>query len=210
MLFDLKEFSPSQVYHLMTQTVIPRPIAWILSENETKASSSNDRYNLAPFSYFNAVCSQPPLLMISVGKKPEGDTKDTARNLTLGAKCVVHIAQEAQAAAVTQSAATLAYGESELNSLELSLCEQENFALPKLHECPIAFNCEVYELKSIGDAEQQLIFLKILSINVDESVLEMDDKGRTTVSANMAQPLARLGANQYSGISNILDLKRPK
>ena len=72
---DLAALGPAQVYGLMTQTLIPRPIAWVLSEN------SDGGLNLAPFSYFNAVCSSPPLVMISVGKKPDGSFKDTRVNI---------------------------------------------------------------------------------------------------------------------------------
>ena len=66
MILDLSQLKPAQVYFHMIQTLIPRPIAWVLSEIE------QGKYNLAPFSYFNAVCSDPPLIMLSVGKKPDG------------------------------------------------------------------------------------------------------------------------------------------
>ena len=61
MLVNLSEFSRPDAYFAMTQTVLPRPVAWVLSENE------NGSYNLAPYSFFNAVSSDPPLLMFSVG-----------------------------------------------------------------------------------------------------------------------------------------------
>lgn len=86
MHIDFKTLSSSERYHLMTQTVIPRPIAWVLTE------SSKANYNLAPFSYFTAVSSQPPLMMFSIGKKPTGERKDTVVNLERQQHCVVHIA----------------------------------------------------------------------------------------------------------------------
>jgi flavin reductase (DIM6/NTAB) family NADH-FMN oxidoreductase RutF len=63
MHLDFSDFTAAQRYHLMTQTIIPRPIAWALTD------SDNGSYNLAPFSYFTAVSSEPALLMLSVGKK---------------------------------------------------------------------------------------------------------------------------------------------
>ncbi|HCH70255.1 MAG TPA: hypothetical protein DE042_07255, partial [Colwellia sp.] len=60
MNLNFSEFSQNQRYHLMTQTIIPRPIAWALTD------SNNGQLNLAPFSYFTAVSSAPPILMISV------------------------------------------------------------------------------------------------------------------------------------------------
>ena len=67
MNLDFSTLSANQRYHLMTQTIIPRPIAWVLTD------SNNGSFNLAPFSYFTAVSSAPPMLMLSVGKKPNGD-----------------------------------------------------------------------------------------------------------------------------------------
>ena len=65
MYIDFGDMTPQQVYITMTQTVIPRPIAWVLSEN------ADASLNLAPYSYFNAVSSDPALVMISAGVKPE-------------------------------------------------------------------------------------------------------------------------------------------
>ena len=75
MNLDFSQFNANQRYHLMTQTLIPRPIAWVLTD------SGNDSLNLAPFSYFTPVSSNPALLMISVGLKPNGDKKDTLVNI---------------------------------------------------------------------------------------------------------------------------------
>ncbi|WP_413700946.1 flavin reductase family protein [Psychromonas sp. KJ10-10] len=108
MQIDFSQFSASERYHIMTQTIIPRPIAWALTE------SSHDNYNLAPFSYFTAVSSQPALLMLSVGKKPNGESKDTLTNIINNKNMVIHIASMNQAECVTQTVATLAHGESEL------------------------------------------------------------------------------------------------
>ncbi|GIT49378.1 MAG: hypothetical protein Ct9H300mP14_13060 [Gammaproteobacteria bacterium] len=67
MYVDITQLDPQQIYITLTQTVIPRPIAWVLSEN------ANGSLNLAPYSFFNAVSSEPPLVMISTGPlKPEG------------------------------------------------------------------------------------------------------------------------------------------
>ena len=76
MLIDFEGMDPKDAYHILTQTVIPRPVAWVLSENP------DGDFNLAPFSFFTPITSNPPLLMISVGKKPtEGVFKDTRVNI---------------------------------------------------------------------------------------------------------------------------------
>lgn len=204
MLVNFANLSPANRYHLMTQTIIPRPIAWVLTKN------NNETYNLAPFSYFNAICSAPPLLLISVGQKPTGGDKDTTQNLSMGKFCVVHIPSAPHAQMVTATAATLPYGESELTESSIELINQEYFDLPRIKQCSVAYMCRVYDIKRIGDAPQSLIFLEILHLFADDSVVVTDDKGRATVDAQCVDPLARLGANQYAAISEPFDIQRPK
>ncbi|MEM0911521.1 MAG: flavin reductase family protein [Pseudomonadota bacterium] len=204
MEIDFSSLSPSKRYHLMTQSVIPRPIAWILSEN------TDSTLNLAPFSYFNAVCSDPALLMVSVGIKPAGDNKDTARNLQKEHPCVVHIPSVQHADAVTASAATLPYGESELDTIDTTLIEQSDFVLPRLSTCQIAFNCVVHDVMTIGATPQSLIFMEIKNMHIADEVVVQDAKGRDKFDASKIKPLARLGASEFSSISEVFTLLRPK
>ena len=131
MILDLSELKPAQVYFHMIQTLIPRPIAWVLSEIE------QDKYNLAPFSYFNAVCSDPPLIMLSVGKKPDGSFKDTRVNIEQRKDFVVHIAHREVLDELNQSSATLAADISELDQLGL-----DNNELSKARACPASRHAE--------------------------------------------------------------------
>jgi len=82
MELDISSLSPNQVYHTLIQSIVPRPIAWVLSENSDKS------HNLAPFSYFTAVSSDPALLMFSLGKRPDNNArKDTLVNITERLNC---------------------------------------------------------------------------------------------------------------------------
>lgn len=208
MNIDLTALSSTQIYHLMTQTVIPRPIAWVLSKNNTECGDAS--LNLAPFSYFNAVASDPPLCMLSMGKKPSGEVKDTAANLSIGAHCIIHIASAEHAKSVTATAATLDYGESELEQNNIKTLAHENWSLPRIEDCPIAYYCKVHSTQDIGNAPQRLVFVEVLEIYVSDAVCERDEKGRITVDAMATNPLARLGANQYATLGTVLDNKRPK
>ncbi len=203
MQITFNDISPNQRYHLLTQTVIPRPIAWVLSEN------SDSSYNLAPFSFFNAMCSDPPLLVMSIGKKEGGERKDTAINLLSGREFVVHIASAAQAETLTQTAATLDYGDSELDSTQLALAEFEGSPVPRLADCDIAYHCRLYEHHLVGPAEQAFIYAEVISLYLSENVADIDGK-RISVDANKVDPLARLGAAQYAGITSAFKVARPK
>lgn len=201
---NLSELSANQIYHLVTQSLIPRPIAWVLTDSGQK------NYNLAPFSYFTAVTSAPPLLMFSVGKKPNGDDKDTVVNVKKNKKMVIHISSAEHYQAVTESAATLDHGISEVDISGLELKEFVDFDLPRLADCPIAFACTLYEIQHIGDVPQTLVFAQIESIYIDDEVSKLDDKGRVTILADKVNPLSRLGAAQYADLGKIISQARPK
>ena len=191
------------VYHLLTQTIIPRPIAWVLTEN------SGDSLNLAPFSYFNAVSSDPPLFMLSMGKKPDGRQKDSAKNLQVGSSCVVHIAHTQQSEQVTNTAANLEYGESEIDANQIELTDHEDWPLPRVSDCPIAYLCEVHSTMNVGNAQQEIIFLEAKSLYVtDRAVNEISN--RIVINAEEVNPLARLGAAQYSSLGDVFSKARPK
>ena len=204
MQLNFSDFSANQRYHLMTQTIIPRPIAWVLTD------SGDASYNLAPFSYFTAVSSKPALLMISVGKKPNGDNKDTLTNILKNKKMVIHIASDDQADIVTQTAATLAHCESELANAGLTTTVFDDFQLPRLAQCDIAYGCELYEIKEIGDAPQTLIFVEIKQLYINDTVVSTDAKERLNIAADKIKPLARLGGGEYASITAPFSIQRPE
>ncbi|PCI55654.1 MAG: hypothetical protein COB45_06290 [Gammaproteobacteria bacterium] len=204
MNLNFSKFSANQRYHLMTQTIIPRPIAWALTD------SNNGHFNLAPFSYFTAVSSAPPILMISVGNKPNGDKKDTLINIVNNKKIVIHIASEQDAELVTQTAASLPHGESELTKSALKTATFDDFSLPRLAHCDIAYGCELYEIKELGDVPQSLIFVEIKQIYINDDVIDIDEKQRITVHADRVKPLARLGGGEYTTINKPFSIARPK
>jgi len=204
MNLNFSDFSANQRYHLMTQTIIPRPIAWVLTD------SSNGSFNLAPFSYFTAVSSAPPILMLSVGKKPNGDNKDTLTNIISNEKMVIHIASEQHANLVTQTSQTLAHGESELINAKLATTDFANFSLPRLAQCDIAYGCELYEIKELGDVPQSLIFVEVKQVHINDKVADIDEKQRIKVHADRIKPLARLGGGEYATIEEPFNIVRPK
>ncbi len=209
MIIDFETYSPTQRYHLMTQTIIPRPIAWALTSSE--GNNNEQILNLAPFSYFCAVSSNPALLMISVGKKPNGEFKDTLVNVKANNKMVIHIANESQADLVTETAASLDHGESELDLAKangLSTVPFEGFDLPRLAQCDIAYGCELFEVKELGDVPQSLIFVEVKQLYITPKVATVAND-RIKVHADTVKPLARLGASEYAGITEPFKIARP-
>ena len=203
MLLDLSTLSPNRVYHTMTQVVIPRPIAWVLSDN------GNSSFNLAPFSYFSAVSSDPPLIMLSIGKKPDGEIKDTRRNILERKQFVVHITPRTLLAELNASAATLPTNVSELDASGLATGMIEGFTVPRLRDCRIALACSLYKSEAIT-ASQVLIFGEVKKIWIDDAIVQTDDKGRIQISAAGVDPLARLGGEEYATFGEVTSVPRPR
>ncbi|MCC5855023.1 MAG: flavin reductase family protein [Idiomarina sp.] len=212
MNLDLSSHNASAIYHLMTQTVLPRPIAWVLTEH------TDGHHNLAPFSYFTAVSSEPPLLMFSVGEKSPGEAKDTRANLLVNPYCVIHIPSSRHAEAVTESSRTLPASESELANLNLDLVEFEYFPLPRIRDVAVAFGCRLHSTQQVQGAPQLLVFVEIERVFLADDVVELVQQTRAdgaisaryNIDAVRIDPLARLGGIQYGTLGAIKSVPRPK
>jgi len=200
MHFDFTHLAKAEVYRLLTHTVVPRPIAWVLTEND------HDGYNLAPFSYFNMVSSDPGLLMISVGQKRDGSKKDTWANIERRRRCVVHIASGQHMAAVNETARSLPSEESELAAIDTALTEQPGFAMPRLSDCAVAFDCELYDLHLLGTGSQAVLYLQVKAAYLAEGLLV---DGQAWPDAQTLDPLARLGADDFAQLGIITSVPRP-
>jgi len=198
------DISSSEAYFMMTQTIVPRPIAWVLTENKNV-----DTYNLAPFSYFNAICSNPPLVVMSVGKTPKGEDKNTRVNIINNKRLVIHIANVNHAEAVTETSRGLPYGESELDQIDMKLVQDEGWSLPRLVDVDVAMECEFYDLHEIGPNEQAVFYCEIKLLHVSDRCVSVDEKGRKVIDAACLNSLGRLGPNQYVSFGEVIQISQP-
>jgi flavin reductase (DIM6/NTAB) family NADH-FMN oxidoreductase RutF len=186
---ELEARSPQSVYHLLTALVIPRPIAWISSLNPDGGA------NLAPFSFFNCICADPPLLLVSFARR-DGLPKDTVRNLRERPEFVVNLPNLAQARDVFASAADLPYGESELTALGLRTLPSVRVAAPRVAGTHTQLECRVERWLELGNGPVDLLIGRILAAHVREDAL--DEHGRPR--PELLDPLARLGGGQFAGL----------
>ena len=203
MNIDLSTLSPQSVYSRLVQTVVPRPVAWVLSLNE------DGSHNLAPFSFFNAVCSDPPLMMLSIGLKPDGSEKDTRVNVRERDHFVIHIAHRELAHPLSESSATLPAGESEVDNLGLRTHPFPGSPLPRLADCRVAFACQRYEMREIGPTRQALILGRVTRMYVDDEILNQTEPGKLRVAAERLDPIGRLGGSEYVTFGDKLTIRRP-
>lgn len=197
--------STSEAYFMMSQTIVPRPVAWVLTQNQNQ----NNSYNLAPFSYFNAICSDPPLVMLSIGRTPDGEYKNTRVNIIENERLVIHIANVNQAEAVTETSRALPYGESELDRVGLDVVHDEGWSLPRLADAAVAMECAFYELHEIGPNKQAIFYCEIKQMFVDDCCVSADESGRTVVDVKALNPLGRLGPNRYVTFGEVLYIQQP-
>jgi len=186
---DLAERSPAAAYHLLTALVLPRPIAWITTLN------ADGSVNLAPFSFFNVVCADPPLLVVGIARR-EGRPKDTTLNLRDRPDFVVNLPTVAQAAQVQASGADFPFGESELTALGLATWPSRQVAAPRVAGCHSQLECRVERWLELGRGPVDLLIGRILEAHVLASAL--DERGRP--DADRLQALARLASGRYAGL----------
>lgn len=196
--------SKPQSYHLLTHSIVPRPIAWALSENP------DGSFNLAPFSYFQLISSTPATVMLSIGNRRDGTKKDTALNIERTGRFVIHLANMSLVAAVNLSSKAIPHGESEVDLCGLSTETVEGWPLPRIVGAPIAFSCELLKMDTI--AGMNVTYANLIEGWFDQEILApapMGDVPDLPVREKL-DPLAKLGFTGYAGLGQIIDLPRPE
>lgn len=202
MLVDLEGLSSAAVHHLMAQVIVPRPIAWVVSDNGSDAAD-DARWNVAPFSYFNAVASDPPTVMFSVGARVRADgpagVKDTLTNVSARAEHTIALPNREQLDAVEVTSTEVPHGQSEfaLAGLEPVVWE---WSVPRPSGVRAALGCTVESIVPIADGPQRVVLARIHRIWVDDAAVGEDAKGRTHIDPTLLDPLLRLGAGSYARI----------
>ncbi|MGO9446905.1 MAG: flavin reductase family protein [Thiobacillaceae bacterium] len=144
MQIDPALHSNADNYKLLTNLVVPRPIAWVTSQ------SPNGVINLAPFSFFNAVGSDPLYVIISIGKKDAGEPKDTASNIRAGGEFVVNLVTEDLFNAMNISAADFPAEQSELEAAQLHAAPSVRIKVPRVAEAQVSLECKLFRELSLG------------------------------------------------------------
>ena len=192
--------SARENYKLLIGSVIPRPVALVVTQSEAGV------VNIAPFSFFNIVSSEPALVSLSIQRK-EGVEKDTARNLRRKKEAVIHILDEENVLAANQTAANLPPDVSEQTVAALTLDESIKVQVPSLNEAKIRFEVQVYQhvpIKKDNQITADFFILAIQHYVIDEQVYE-DGK----INPHSLKPVSRLAGNDYSKLGELFTLARP-
>lgn len=197
---ELEGLSEEDSYALFSQIIIPRPIAWVLSDNGEEYGA--ERWNLGPFSYFNGITSDPPMVMFSIGDGMAGKVKDTHRNLKNHPECVISLASVDQAKDMQNSSEDLPAGESEVRKFNIALNEW-NWSIPRVTAAPVSMGCIARQFTHVGNTDQILVFAEITRLWVRDDVGALDAKGKVRIDVEAFNPLARVGKGAYARLSEI-------
>lgn len=192
--------SDMQNYKLLSGSIIPRPIAFVTTQN------LKGDINAAPFIFFNVVNHTPPMIAIAV-QRTKGNRKDTSINIEQSGEFVVHITDEAIVNDVNETAAPLEYGVNELKRTSLSMIDSDLIKVPAIKEAKVRFECKLHQIVQLGNKDNgsDLIIGEIVVYHIDEEVYFEDSK----IDANQLNPVARLAGNDYSLLGQTFTVNRP-
>ncbi|MDE2198332.1 MAG: flavin reductase family protein [Rhodospirillales bacterium] len=202
MLFDFDAISSQDRYKLLVSTVTPRPIAWVVTQDGSGV------LNAAPYSFFNAVANDPPLLVIGIGGRKPGDAKDTGNNIRETGEFVVNLVNEDTAQAMNVTAIDFPSEVNELAEAGLTTIPSTKVKPPRIAESPVAFECERFMSIDIG-ADRTLVLGRVLAIHVhDDCVLNAE---RCYIDTPKLGLIGRLhGAGWYTRTTDRFEMPRIK
>ncbi len=204
MLLDLTQADRSwqDVYRLCVTFIVPRPIALV------STVSQDGVRNLAPFSFYNMVSANPPVVMFCPGTPSKGGKKDSLRNVEETGEFVVAAVTQAMADPMNQSSATLPPEVDEFEYAGFTPRAALHVRAALVAESPVNIECRLERIVSFGDqpGAGNVVFGRIAAIHVDDAVLADD---------GLCDPLkldavARLGRLSYSRTRDVFDLPRPR
>jgi flavin reductase (DIM6/NTAB) family NADH-FMN oxidoreductase RutF len=168
MELDLEGSFSDRAYQILASLVTPRPIAFITTV------SPDGKINAAPFSFFNLLGANPPILAVAPGDRDNGTPKDTALNIRATHEFVVNLVDEAIAEAMNKCAASLPYGENELINAGLHTARSSSIKPPRILESPASLECKEWGTLQIG--ENRVIIGLVKRVHLREELFDAETK----------------------------------
>ena len=202
------DLAHSELYNIVLNSVAPRPIAWV------STASASGQLNLAPFSFFNAVCIDPPLLAFAPGlRQPKqagashGEAKDTLRNIRETREFVVNLVTYELAEAMNLTSGEYDASVNEFELAKVTPQPSQVVRPPRVAESPVSFECTLHQILDFSPAptSSSLVIGKIVSIHMNDAHIK-DGK----LDRNSLDLVGRMGGLQYTRTTQRFDMVRPK
>lgn len=166
MEFDLKNLEPHDCYKLLTGLVVPRPIAWVTTLDE------NGVVNAAPFSFFNVMGSNPPIVAFGPSWRPDGSNKDTPQNIRLTGEFVINLVDENLAPQMNICATDFPPGESEIEAAGLELAPSVAVKVPRIAASPAQLECREHSTIEIGHT--RVVLGEVLHMRIRDDLVDSE------------------------------------
>lgn len=201
MRFDLAQLDTATAYKLLAATVIPRPIAWVVTQD------ANGTRNAAPYSFFNVMGSNPPTIALGLLADPQRGFKDTARNILDTGEFVVNLVPERLVAQMNLTAIDAPPGTDELALAGLDTLPSTHIAPPRIAQSPVSFECTLLSSVITGP-HQTVVIGRVLAVHVDDRFILNAQRGHIDTPA--LDLVARSYGSDYIRTHDTFSLDRPK
>jgi len=198
MHFDLQNLAPRESYKLLTGVVVPRPIALVTSRNEA------GKLNAAPFSFFNLLGANPPIIALGIGDKSENEPKDSARNIRHSGEFVVNLVSRELAQAMNICAVDFPAEISEIEAAKLQTVASHFIKVPRIANSPAALECRAHTTLQIG--ENRVILAEVVALYIADSLIDAEKHSVDTPGLGLIGRMG--GAGGYCDTSGSFELAR--
>ncbi len=200
MLFDFTAMQAANVYKLLISTVVPRPIAWVTTQD------LDGSVNAAPFSFFNCVSGDPPVICFGIGGRAPGDAKDTGGNIRRTGQFVVNLVSNQLAEQMNVTAIEFGKEVDELAEAGLTTAPSSRVKPPRIAEAPVSMECDRLVIVEVG-VDRSVILGKVVAMHIkDDCVL---DPVRCYVDTPRLDLIGRMhGASWYARTSDRFEMPR--
>jgi len=201
MQLDFTTTAPRDAYLWMIATIMPRPVAWV------STISADGKTNLAPYSFFQGVCANPPTLMFVPVNNRQGEKKDTIRNIEVVPEFVVNLVSHDLGLQMSQTAALLPHGDSEFDKFGIASTASTQVRPPRVAAAPVSFECSLDRIVHVGEGPlaANVVFGRILTVHVADAMLGPDGKP-DPVKLDL---IGRMGGEAYTTSRDLFTIERP-
>ena len=201
MLLDFEKLSPRDAYSWIVAAITPRPIAWV------STISAEGKTNLAPFSFFQGVCANPPTLLFIGANDRAGKKKDSVVNVEQMPEFVVNLVPYALAGPMNLTSAPLAHGDSEFERFNIATAPATRVRPPRVADSPVAFECTLDRIVRFGEGPlgSNVVFGRILCAHIADAVLGANG----LIDHAKLDTIGRMGGDHYTRTTELFTIKRP-
>jgi flavin reductase (DIM6/NTAB) family NADH-FMN oxidoreductase RutF len=196
MEYLLQTMDMKDKYRLLTNCIVPRPIAWV-------TTVSNDGvFNAAPFSFFTGISIEPPLVLFAVERR-HGEKKDTVINIEETKEFVINLVTEQNVEKMNITSKDFDLEEDEIDLAGLKALPSKCVRPPSIGESPLHMECKLHQIIEIGSSPHSLVIGEVLAVTVDDSVIKNE-----RIDMESLQAVGRMGGKWYTKTPNLFELER--